>query len=125
LFGDLHSGWRDLCDTINVERIVNAAGAVGTGELCLETAANYAEERGVFGEQPIGTHQGVQFPLARLKTRFKSARVLYHKAASQYDQRRDEYVDNMNMPKYCAIGTAFQTADQAMQTLGGVGYSRE
>jgi alkylation response protein AidB-like acyl-CoA dehydrogenase len=31
----------------------------------------------------------------------------------------------MNMPKYCAIGTAFQTADQAMQTLGGVGYSRE
>lgn len=110
-------------DTINVECIVNAAGAVGTGELVIDTAVEYANERVVF-DQPIGAHQGIQFPLAKLKSRLETARVLNHKAAWQYDTGRD-YVPTMNMAKYEATETAFQAADQAVQTHGGVGYSRE
>lgn len=124
LLGTLDGGWYDLHDTINVERIVNAAGAVGTGELVIDTAVQYANEREVFG-QPIGAHQGLQFPLAELKSRIEAARTLNHKAAWQYDNGMDNYVDTMNMAKYCATETAFEAADQAMQTHGGVGYSEE
>ncbi|PSQ11912.1 acyl-CoA dehydrogenase [Halobacteriales archaeon QS_5_70_15] len=123
VLGTLHDGWRDMHDTINVERIVNAAGAVGTGELVIDTAVEYANEREVFDE-PIGAHQGIQFPLAKLKSRLETARVLNHKAAWQYDTGRD-YVPAMNMAKYEATETAFRAADQAMQTHGGVGYARE
>lgn len=123
ILGTLHDGWTDMHDTINVERIVNAAGAVGTGELVIDTAVEYANERKVF-DQPIGAHQGIQFPLAKLKSRLETARVLNHKAAWQYDTGRD-YVPAMNMAKYEATETAFEAADQAMQTHGGVGYSRD
>lgn len=123
ILGTLHAGWTDMHDTINVERIVNAAGAVGTGELVIDTAVEYANDREVF-DQPIGAHQGIQFPLAKLKSRLETARVLNHKAAWQYDTGRD-YVSAMNMAKYEATETAFQAADQAMQTHGGVGYSRD
>jgi acyl-CoA dehydrogenase len=124
LLGTLDRGWYQLHDTINVERIVNAAGAVGTGELVLDKASGYASEREVFG-QPIGAHQGVQFPLAELKSRIESARVLNHKAAWEYDNDMDDYIDTMNMAKFCATETAFQAADRAMQTYGGLGYSEE
>jgi len=124
LLGTLHGGWEELHDTINIERIVNAAGAVGTGELAIETAVGYANEREVF-DQPIGSHQGIQFPLAKLKAELETARTLNHKAAWQYDNNQGEYVQNMNMAKYCATESAFQAADQAMQTHGGVGYSVE
>jgi acyl-CoA dehydrogenase len=124
LLGTLHDGWSELHDTINIERIVNAAGAVGTGELAINTAADYASEREVF-DQPIGSHQGIQFPLAKRKAELETARSLNRKAAWQYDNDQGEYIKNMNMAKYVATESAFQAADAALQTHGGVGYAVE
>jgi hypothetical protein len=64
LLDTLDRGWCQLHDTINVERIVNAAGAVGTGELVLDKASGYASEREVFGREdadirPISFHNSV------------------------------------------------------------------
>src|SRR5262249_8941990 len=60
--GEEGRGWEYLVDTLNVERMATTAGAVGTGELALALAGQYARERVVF-ERPIGANQGLQFPL--------------------------------------------------------------
>jgi len=123
VLGEVDNGWRDIADTILTERIAHTAGAVGSGELALKTATEYANEREVF-DQPIGSHQGIQFPLAKLKARLETARILNHKAAWQYETDR-EYIAAANMAKYVGMDSAFSAADQAMQTHGGVGYSEE
>lgn len=123
VLGKVDKGWDHITDTITTERVAHTAGAVGSGELALQTAVNYANEREVFG-QPIGAHQGIQFPLAKLKSHLETARILNHKAAWQYDNGK-EYAATANMAKYCGMDTAFKAADQAIQTHGGVGYAHE
>ena len=67
LVGTLHGGWRELLDVLNTERIVTTAGLVGTVRLALGLAVDYANGRRVFGERPISSYQGLQFPLAQAK----------------------------------------------------------
>src|SRR5690606_17900972 len=57
LVGTLHKGWRELLDVLNTERIVTTAGLVGTGELAIRLAVDYANERKVFGDRPISAYQ--------------------------------------------------------------------
>ena len=123
LVGDLDMGWRHLVDTLNTERLVTAAGCLATADLVLKIAADYASERVVFG-RPIGSNQGIQFPLAELKMRVEAARILTYKAAWEYDSG-DGSGSAANMAKYLASQVASDAADQAIQTLGGYGLSVE
>src|SRR3970040_195198 len=63
LIGEEGMGFRYIIDGWNAERILVAAEAVGDGRWFVERAAKYASERIVFGK-PIGSNQGVQFPIA-------------------------------------------------------------
>ena len=63
LLGEEGRGFYSLLGTLNPERVLIAAGAVGTARLALSRAVEYANERSVFAA-PIGAHQGVQHPLA-------------------------------------------------------------
>jgi acyl-CoA dehydrogenase len=123
LIGEPDMGWRHLLDTLNTERLVTAAGCLATADLAMEIATEYAKQRVVFGG-PIGSRQGIQFPLAEIKMRIEAARLLTYKAAWQYDRDPGSGAE-ANMAKFLAAEVASDACDQAMQTLGGYGLAVE
>lgn len=123
IVGEEGQGWKYLVDTLNSERIVTTAGCIATADLALKIAIEYAKNRVVFG-QPIGKQQGIQFPLARLKAEIELARLMNYKAAWLFDHNL-ACATEANMAKLVAAEVAFNACDQAMQTLGGYGFSTE
>jgi acyl-CoA dehydrogenase len=124
LVGTLDKGWNELLDVLNTERIVTTAGLVGTAELAGRLAVEYARDRKVFGSTPIGAYQALQFPIAESHIELEAARLLNYKAATLCDQGKP-YGSTANMAKFLAGKAAGHATDRAMQTLGGMGYSRE
>lgn len=124
LVGTLDGGWYELLDVLNTERIVTTAGLVGAGELAIRQAVEYAGVRKVFGNRPIGSYQGVQFPLAQAHAELECARLMNYKAASLCDQGKP-FGSESNRAKLIASQAASAAIEHAMQTLGGMGYARE
>ncbi len=124
LVGTLHKGWRELLDVLNIERIVTTAGLIGTGELSIKLAVNYANDRKVFGDRAISSYQSMQFPLAQCYAEIEAARLLNYKAASNFD-RGVPFGSDANAAKLLAAQTVARATERAMQTMGGMGYSKE
>jgi len=124
LVGTLHGGWRELLDVLNTERIVTTAGLIGTAELALKLAVDYGNDRKVFGDRPISSYQGLQFPLAQCYAETQAARLVNYKAASNFDKGLP-YGSEANIAKLLAAQVAARATERAMQTMGGMGYSRE
>lgn len=124
LVGTLNSGWRELTDVLNTERIVTTAGLVGAGELAIKLAVNYANDRKVFGGRPISAYQGLQFPLAQCHAEIESARLLNYKAASNFDAGLP-YTSESNAAKLLAAQAVSRATERSMQTMGGMGYAKE
>ncbi len=124
LVGTLHGGWRELLDVLNTERIVTTAGLVGTGELAIRLAVQYANERKVFGKTPISAYQGLQFPLAQCHAEIEAARLLNYKAAANCDAGLD-YGSEANAAKLLAAQAVARATERAMQTMGGMGFAKE
>jgi acyl-CoA dehydrogenase len=122
--GTLDDGWRELLDVLNTERIVTTACLVGTTELALRLAVGYANDRKVFGGAPIGSYQGLQFPLAQAYAQNETARLMNYKAATLYDAGQP-YGTEANVAKLIASQTAALATERAMQTMGGMGYAKE
>jgi acyl-CoA dehydrogenase len=123
VIGEVDSGWRHILDVLNVERISTTAAAVGTGELALKMAADYATNRAVFG-RPIGSNQAIAFPLAHAKARLAAARQLNLEAASLFDSELACAAEG-NMAKLVGTEACFDACDHALQTFGGAGYMKE
>lgn len=124
LVGTLHGGWKELLDTLNTERIVTTAALVGAGDLALRLAVNYANERKVFGDRPIGSYQGIQFPLAQAKAEIECARLMNYKAAAQFDAG-EPFGSEANAAKLIAAQAVADATERSMQALGGMGYATE
>ena len=124
LIGTLHGGWRELLDVLNTERMVTTAGLVGTGELAIKLAVDYANDRKVFGDRPISAYQGLQFPLAQCHVDVESARLLNYKAATNFDMGLP-YSNEANAAKLIAAQAVARATERAMQTMGGMGYAKE
>ncbi len=124
LLGTLDGAWPELVELLNGERIVTAAGLVGTGELAIRLACSYANERKVFKGVPIARYQAVQFPLAQAHAEIECARLMNHKAAWLMDQRRP-FGSEANTAKLIAADAACRAADRAVQTLGGMGFAAD
>lgn len=124
LVGTLHGGFRQLLDVLNTERIVTTAGLVGTASLAGELAIRYANDRKIFGGRPIGSYQAIQFPLAESHIQAECARLMNYKAATLHDQGKP-YGSEANMAKWLAGIAASHATDRAIQTMGGMGYSKE
>lgn len=123
LIGTLDQGWHELLHVLNTERIVTTACLVGTGELALRLAADYAGTRKIF-DRPIGAYQGLQFPLAQAYAQLECARLINYKAAWLHD-RGLPYGSESNIGKLIASQAATAALDRAMQTMGGMGYAKE
>lgn len=118
--GEEGKAWGPLYDILNPERIILAAAAIGTGNLCVRKAVEYALERSPWG-RPIGAYQGLQFPLAKARVALETARLKVYEAAWLYDNARDCGVAAA-MAKYAAAHAALDAADWAIQIYGGAGY---
>ena len=124
LVGTLHGGWKELLDTLNTERIVTTAGPVGAGDLALRLAVNYANDRKVFGDRPVGSYQGIQFPLAQAKAEIECARLMNYKAAAQFDAG-ESFGSESNAAKLIAAQAVADATERSMQAMGGMGYATE
>ncbi|MBG0816390.1 acyl-CoA dehydrogenase family protein [Planomonospora sp. ID82291] len=121
--GEVDRGAQVLWDILNPERILLAASAVGGAEVALQAAVRYAKEREVFG-RPIGANQAVAFPLAQVKAKIELARLMLYKAAWLFDEQRPCGTE-ANIAKLTASQAAWEAADHAFQTHGGMAYSLE
>lgn len=121
--GEEGKGFKYILDSLNPERVLVAAEAVGLGRDALRRAANYARERVVFG-RPIGQNQGIQHPLAESWTQLESAWWMVMRAASLYDAGKPCGAE-ANAAKFLSGRAAFDTATRAVLTHGGMGYARE
>lgn len=124
LIGTLDNGWYELLDVLNTERIVVAAGLVGSAALAMRLAVEYAKERRIFGGRPIAAYQGIQFPLAQHWAEIECVRLMNYKAAMLFD-RGEPYITEANIAKLLASQAASAAIEQSMQTMGGMGYSKE
>lgn len=121
--GDEGSGFRLILDSLNPERILIGAEAIGIGHDAVRRAARYAKERVVFG-RPIGKNQGIQHPLAERWMHLESAWLSVLQAASLYDAGRACSVE-ANAAKYLGSRAGHAACETAVLTLGGFGYAKE
>jgi len=121
--GEEGKGFHYILHSLNPERILVAAEAVGLGQGALARAANYARERVVFG-RPIGANQGIQHPLAESWAALESARWMVLRAASLYDAGQSCGAE-ANAAKFLAARAAFDACTRAVMTHGGMGYATE
>jgi acyl-CoA dehydrogenase len=124
LVGTLDNGWPELLDVLNTERVVTTAGLVGAAQLAIRLAVDYAKGRRVFGDRPIASYQGLQFPLAQHWAEIECARLMNHKAAALFD-RGQPYGTEANLAKLIASQAASAAIEQAMQTMGGMGFAKD
>ena len=121
--GEEGLGFRYILDSLNPERILNAAEVLGIGRRALSKACTYAGERIVFG-RPIGQNQSIQHPLAECWSELYAAELMTLHAAELYDQGRPCGAQ-ANAAKYLAADAGFHACDRAIRTHGGMGYAQE
>ena len=126
LVGQEDAAIAQLFAGLNPERIMGAAMAVGMGRYAIDCAVSYAKERAVWKGVPIGAHQGISHPLAQVKIEVELAKLMMNKAAVLYDSGDDfGAAEAANMAKYAAAEASIKALDQAIQTHGGAGLTRD
>jgi acyl-CoA dehydrogenase len=121
--GEEGKGFYYLLHSLNPERIIVAAGAIGIAQDSLRRAVAYAKERVVF-DRPIGQNQSIQHPLAENWCAIEAAWLMTMKAAALYD-RKEPCGSYANAAKFLGGRVAFDAATQAVLTHGGMGYAKE
>jgi alkylation response protein AidB-like acyl-CoA dehydrogenase len=117
------AGMRVALTTLDGGRIGIAAQAVGIAQAALDTAVAYAKERYTFGK-PLGGHQAIQHKLADMQTSIEAARALTWRAARLKEAVRPHTVEGAQA-KLFASRVAREVTGEAIQILGGYGYTRE
>jgi len=116
-------GFRVAMTTLDGGRIGIAAQALGIAQAAYDVARTYARERHTFGK-PIGEHQAIQFKLADMATEIDAARLLVYRAAALKD--KGEPVSEAGAKaKLFASEVARRQTGEAIQILGGYGYTKE
>jgi alkylation response protein AidB-like acyl-CoA dehydrogenase len=122
--GQEGEGFKIAMKVLDKSRPGIAAQALGIATGAMEYAVNYAKERVAFGK-PIGQHQGVGFMLADMKTEVEAARLLLYEAARKCDEDAPDVSLWAAMAKLKCGDVAMAVTTDAVQVLGGFGYSVE
>jgi alkylation response protein AidB-like acyl-CoA dehydrogenase len=109
--------------TLDGGRIGIAAQALGIAQAAYDVAREYAKERRTFGKR-IAEHQAIQWKLADMATEIDAARLLVYRAAWLKDQGR-AHTEEGAKAKLFASETARRQTGEAIQILGGYGYTKE
>ena len=124
IIGEEGSGFATAMKTLDHTRVTIAAQAVGVAQGALDYALEYAKERQQFGK-PIADFQGLQFLLADMGMKVEAARQMTYAAAGR-SERGDKDLTFFGAAAKCfASDTAMEVTTNAVQVLGGYGYTRE
>ena len=123
LIGDLNHGFRIAMSTLDGGRIGIAAQAVGIAQAAFDVARRYALEREAFGHR-IGDYQAIQHKLANMSMEIDAARLLVLRAAWLKDRGRPHTEAGAKAKLFASEMARRQTAE-AIQVLGGYGYTKE
>ena len=124
VFGEVDHGLELAQHFVHENRIRQAASSLGAGQFCINEAVTYAKQRTTWGK-PLARNQAIQFPLVELHTEAAMLRQLIRFTAWSLDRRHHMEVTHLvAMCNYRANRFACDAADRAMQTCGGLGYSR-
>ncbi|HPX18083.1 MAG TPA: acyl-CoA dehydrogenase [Deltaproteobacteria bacterium] len=123
ILGDPGSGFKQMLTTLDSGRIGIASQALGIAKAALEESVNYSKERVQFGK-PISSFQATQFKLADMATRIDASELLILKAA-WLESNHLPFEREAAQAKMFASDTAMDATIEAVQILGGYGYSSE
>src|SRR5579872_3502091 len=124
LLGAEGEGFKTAMKVLDKSRPGIAAQALGIAQGALDYATNYAKERIAFGK-PISQLQGIQFMLADMRTEVEAARLLLYEAARKCDEGSPDVTLFAAMAKLKCGDVAMSVTTDAVQILGGFGYSTE
>jgi alkylation response protein AidB-like acyl-CoA dehydrogenase len=123
LVGERGRGLAIALAALDSGRLGVSAVAVGLAQSALDVAVRYATEREAFG-RPIAEHQGLAFVLADMAAAVESARAMYLVAARRKDAGKP-FSRQASIAKLVATDAAMKVTTDAVQVLGGAGYTRE
>ncbi|MFC8248303.1 acyl-CoA dehydrogenase family protein [Streptomyces chartreusis] len=124
MIGEEGTGFATAMKTLDHTRITIAAQALGIAQGALDYAKGYVRERKQFGK-PIADFQGIQFMLADMAMKISAARALTYQAAAA-SERGDADLTYLGAAAKCfASDVAMETTTDAVQLLGGYGYTRD
>ncbi|MFG2513831.1 acyl-CoA dehydrogenase family protein [Streptomyces sp. NPDC048584] len=121
--GEEGQGFAIALSALDGGRLGIAACAIGVAQAALDEALGYATERRQFG-RPIADFQGVRFMLADMATQIEAGRALYLAAARLRDAGRP-FAKQAAMAKLHCTDTAMRVTTDAVQILGGYGYTAD
>jgi butyryl-CoA dehydrogenase len=123
LLGEEGRGFAVAMRTLDGGRIGIGAQALGIAQAAYEVARDYARERKTFGRR-IGEHQAIQIKLADMSTEIDAARLLVYRAA-WLKERGEPHTEAGAKAKLYASEMARRQTAEAIQILGGYGYTKE
>jgi len=123
VLGKVGEGVKILMSGLDYERVVLAGGPLGIMQACLDVVLPFVHEREQFG-QPIGTFQLMQGKIADMYTTLNAARAYVYTVANACDQQRTTRFDAAGCILFAAEKATWM-ASEAIQALGGVGYTNE
>jgi alkylation response protein AidB-like acyl-CoA dehydrogenase len=123
LVGEPGRGMAIALGALDSGRLGVSAVAVGLAQSALDVAVRYAVEREAFG-RPIAEHQGLSFLLADMAAAVESARATYLVAARRKDAGKP-FSRQASIAKLVATDAAMKVTTDAVQVLGGAGYTRD
>ena len=124
MIGAEGTGFATAMQTLDHTRVTIAAQAVGIAQGALDYALGYAKQRQQFG-RPIADFQGLQFMLADMGMRTEAARQLTYAAAGRSERGDNDLTFFGAAAKAFASDTAMAVTVDAVQVLGGYGYTRD
>jgi len=116
-------GFKKQIAGFNVERLGNTARSLALGRYCYETARQWALTRKQFGRL-LAEFQGIQWKFAEMKVKLDAGQLLLYRAAVNADRGLPSAEETAIAKAYCNQA-GFEIASEAMQVMGGMGYTQE
>jgi len=123
LVGQEGRGFRYILDGMNAERLLIASESVGDAKWFTQRSVEYSKQRVLFGK-PIGSNQGVQFPIARAYAQMRAAEAIVKEGLERFEAGLP-CGEQANMGKMLAADAAWAAAEACVQTHGGFGFAEE
>ncbi|HEY1609504.1 MAG TPA: acyl-CoA dehydrogenase [Paraburkholderia sp.] len=116
-------GFKKQIAGFNVERVGNASRALALGRHAFNLAREHALLREQFG-RPLCEFQGIQWKFADMALKLEASQLLLYRAANVAPGELPSAYDTAIAKAHCNL-TGFEVANEAMQVMGGMGYSQE
>ena len=124
VLGQVGSGFYQIMESFQLERVLLGAMGIGLAAECLDDARAYAAQREVFGGR-LSDLQTIRHRLAEMEVDLHLARLVTYQAAARLDSGHPEAAATVAMAKLAAARVANRVADEAVQIFGGSGFIDE